>query len=100
LKTGNFSAIYEAEDAFFEDKPLKPNRKKGAASTDPKYQTIEEEFKDYDYTRAVNEEERRARLQQLEQESKQLEEQRQEEKLDLENVRTLGEDALVNEDDE
>lgn len=75
MKTGNFSAIYEAEDILLEDKPLKTNRRKSVLPppTDPKLLQILEDFHDYDFTRQVSEEERRAKLEALQEHSKALE---------------------------
>lgn len=102
MKAGNFSAIYEAEDAFFEDNPLKQKRRKTAGDDsprDPRMLAIERDFKDYDYTASISEEERSTRQQALLLESRKLEEERVDQSVSAEDERALGEDALIGEDE-
>jgi hypothetical protein len=89
---GNFSAIYEAEDILLEDRPLKTSRRKTMMPTpsNPKQLLIMTEFKDYDFTRSVNEAERKEQLQRLLENSKQLEESRS--KMNIEEIKEVKED--------
>ena len=58
-----------------EDKPLKTNRRKSMAPppSDPKLLQILEEFRDYDFTRQITDEERQAIMQRLQENSLALE---------------------------
>lgn len=74
LKSGNYSAIHEAEDILLEDKPLKPNRRKSVfIPNDPDLLSIQESFSDYDFTWSIPEEEKRKRLERVYEHSQRIE---------------------------
>jgi serine/threonine kinase 32 len=74
LKTGNFSAIHEAEDCLLEEKPLKPNRRKSVmVSSDPEMALIQDEFRDYDFEWFIGDEERKERLRLVAEHSQKME---------------------------
>ena len=86
LKTGNFSAIHEAEDILLEDKPLKPNKRQSMiAPSDPEHLSIAEKFYDYDFTWDVPEEEKRAKLAQVAENSQRLEQENEGKELEVED---------------
>lgn len=101
LKTGNFSAIHEAEDILLEDKPLKPNRRQSViAPTDPDLLTIMEDFRDYDFQWTISPEDRASRLKQVYEHSQRLEKENAGKEADLDHRESHGTDTDDEEDEE